>query len=77
MGSDADIVVWNPHKTRVISAKTHHHAVDFNIFEGMEVGMEQQKTKAKVVVAVVEWKHLRGRERQRCCMLSSPRGLGV
>merc|ERR1712083_350760 len=36
-GSDADIVVWNPNKTRVISASTHHHAVDFNIFEGQEV----------------------------------------
>ena len=36
-GSDADIVVWNPDKTRVISADSHHHAVDFNIFEGMEV----------------------------------------
>jgi len=36
-GSDADIVVWNPNKTRVISKDTHHHAVDFNIFEGMEV----------------------------------------
>lgn len=33
IGSDADIVIWNPSKTRVISAKTHHHAVDFNIFE--------------------------------------------
>jgi hypothetical protein len=43
----------------------------------MEVGMEQKKTKAKVLVAVVEWKHLRGRERRRCCMLSSPPGLGV
>ena len=37
VGSDADIVVWNPHKTRIISATTHHQAVDFNIFEGMEV----------------------------------------
>ena len=36
-GSDADVVVWDPHRTRVISAETHHHAVDFNIFEGQEV----------------------------------------
>lgn len=32
-GSDADIVVWNPQATRTISAKTHHQACDFNIFE--------------------------------------------
>uniref|UniRef100_A0A7S4L6I6 dihydropyrimidinase n=1 Tax=Paramoeba aestuarina TaxID=180227 RepID=A0A7S4L6I6_9EUKA len=37
VGADADIVVWNGDASRVISAKTHHHAVDFNIFEGMEV----------------------------------------
>lgn len=36
VGADADIVIWNHEATRVISAKTHHHACDFNIFEGME-----------------------------------------
>lgn len=36
-GCDADLVIWDGDATRVISKDTHHHAVDFNVFEGMEV----------------------------------------
>ena len=37
IGADADVVVWDPQGTRVISAATHHQNIDFNIYEGMEV----------------------------------------
>ena len=33
VGSDADIVVWNPNRSRTISKDTYHQAVDWNIFE--------------------------------------------
>jgi dihydropyrimidinase len=37
VGADADILVWDPEKSRTISKNTHHQKIDFNIFEGMTV----------------------------------------
>jgi dihydropyrimidinase len=37
IGSDADIVVYDPLATRTISAKTHHMDVDYSCYEGREV----------------------------------------
>ena len=43
VGSDADLVIFDPLEEHVISAKSHHMRVDYSMFEGIRVtGMPRQ-----------------------------------
>lgn len=37
VGADADLVIWNHQANETITAKSHKHATDYNIFEGTKV----------------------------------------
>jgi dihydropyrimidinase len=52
VGSDADLVIFDPERKHTISAKTHHMRVDYSMFEGIQVtGMpDVVLSRGKVVV---------------------------
>ena len=54
VGSDADVIVWDPEGTRTLSAATHHSNVDFNIFEGKTVQGIPSHT---IAHGMVVWQH--------------------
>jgi len=64
-GSDADIVVYDPNARHVLSAQTHHMAVDYSAFEGMEVqgGVSAVLSRGEVIVSDGEWRGQTGRGR--------------
>ena len=58
VGSDADIVVFNPEREQVISASTHHMRVDYSAYEGRRVRgvSEIVLSRGKIVVENGEFK---------------------
>ncbi|MDT0494374.1 dihydropyrimidinase [Streptomyces griseus] len=51
-GSDADVVIYDPHATQVLSAETHHMNVDYSAYEGKTVTgrVETVLSRGEVVV---------------------------
>ena len=54
VGADADIVVWDPKRSKTISAKSQQSSIDYNVFEGKEVTGLPRYTLTRGVVAVEE-----------------------
>jgi dihydropyrimidinase len=43
VGSDADLVIFNPNKPYILSASTHHSNADYSLFEGRQVKGKVEK----------------------------------
>ncbi|HMQ41952.1 MAG TPA: dihydropyrimidinase [Paracoccus sp. (in: a-proteobacteria)] len=56
VGSDADLVVWDPEAEKTISAGSQQSAIDYNVFEGQHVKGLPRYTLTRGVVAVREGK---------------------
>jgi len=53
-GADADIVVWDPARSKTISADRQQSTIDYNVFEGIEVTGLPRFTITRGVVAISE-----------------------
>ena len=64
-GMDADVVVYDPHRTHVLSASTHHMNLDHSAYEGMEVtgAVRTVLSRGHVIVDDGEFLGRRGRGR--------------
>jgi len=61
VGSDADLVVFDPEEKHVLSAATHHMRCDYNAYEGMEVTGKSKTVILRGTVAIEDGKALVGR----------------
>ena len=57
IGSDADIVIFDPQQKHTLSANNHHSNVDYSLFEGREVTGKVQKVflRGELIVDGDEW----------------------
>ena len=52
VGADADLVVWDPEKSKTITARTQQSSIDYNVFEGKVVKGLPRYTLTRGMVAI-------------------------
>src|SRR4029077_7008453 len=58
VGSDADIVVFDPNEEMTISAETHHMNVDYSAYEGMKIRGATKTVLSRGRVVIDEGKYV-------------------
>jgi dihydropyrimidinase len=58
VGSDADVVIWNPNVKKVVSLQNSHQRLDYNLYEGREVigAPEKVYVRGKLIVDGESWR---------------------
>ncbi|MEV7238772.1 MULTISPECIES: dihydropyrimidinase [unclassified Streptomyces] len=57
-GADADVVIYDPHATQVLSAETHHMNVDYSAYEGKTVTGQVETVLSRGEVVVDQRKYV-------------------
>jgi dihydropyrimidinase len=65
IGSDGDLVLWNPSRSVTLSAATHHMRVDYNPYEGRVIQGAPEKVISRGEVIVDRGRFVGGRGRGR------------
>ncbi len=62
VGSDADIVVFDPARRHTLSAATHHMRTDYSCYEGFEIngGVDTVLSRGRVIISANEYKGRKG-----------------
>ena len=62
VGSDADIVIFDPNKRHTLSAATHHMRTDYSCYEGMEIdgGVDTVLSRGKVIISGDQYQGAKG-----------------
>lgn len=65
VGSDADVVIWDPKRAHTISASSHHMRVDYSMYEGVTVqgNAETVISRGEIIVNNDAWSGKPGRGR--------------